>query len=107
MDDELQRIIRMLYHQNDVLGVARFKYLDMEAERKHFEATIISGLGGVSHAARTAAAQAMQPWLDFHKKLARLEAEYEFQKLKYEVLGKEFLAVHLTLKLDHDTIKKG
>jgi len=45
--------------------------------------------------------------LEFHKKLARLEAIFEFQKLKYEILDREWLAQHLALKLDGETIKRG
>ncbi len=109
MDTELKRIIEMLNKQNDILGKARFAYLDMEAERKHFEASLVSKFYefGGSHASKTTNAQASPEWLAFHKKLARLEAEYEFQKLKFSILDKEYLAVHLTLKLDAQTIQRG
>lgn len=109
MDEQLQRIIAMLLRQNETLGKARFDYLDMEAERKHFEGNAIKSAGGmnISHAQATTWAQSTKEWLDFHKKLARLEAIFEFEKLKFEVLSKEFLAIHLSLKLDHETLKKG
>ena len=107
MDTELKKIVDMLYHQNDTLGKARFAYLDKEAERRHFESTLIQATNGKSHAERTVGAQASEEWLEFHKRLARLESEFEFQKLKYGILEKEFLATHLTLKLDASTMSKG
>ncbi len=107
MDTELKRIIEMLHRQNDILGKARFAYLDKEATRRHFESTLIQATNGKSHAERTVGAQASDDWLEFHKKLARLESEFEFQKLKFAVIEREFLAVHLTLKLDATTLSKG
>lgn len=107
MDQDLRNIIQMLHKQNDLLGKARFEYLTQEAERKHFEATLVRDTMGKSHAERLTLAQGSEVWLGFHKKLARLESEFEFQKLKFQVLEKEFLAVHLTLKLDAETIRKG
>ncbi len=107
MDDELKRIISILNKCNDDLGVARFKFLSLEAEKKHFEAVLVSAALGKSHSERVTSAQATAEWLDFHKKLARAESEYEFLKLKFSVLEKEYLAVHLTLKLDAQTIQRG
>lgn len=111
MDPELKRIIDALYKQNDVLGIARNAYLAKEAERKHFEANLINSSDNASllasHAAKTTSAQGSQAWLEFHTRLARLEAEFKFQEFKMEILNKEYLAVHLSLKLDHETLKKG
>lgn len=106
MRHPLESEVDALTHQNDQLGIARNDYLAREAERKHFEATLIAKAEGKSHAERVVNAQATQEWLKFHKELARAEAVYEFQKLKYDVLDKEFQAAYLQLKMDGPLIKK-
>jgi hypothetical protein len=100
--------IDTLSKQNDVLGIARNAYLAKEAERKHFEATLIVAAVGKSHAEKTVNAQATSDWLEFHKDLARLEAVFEFQKFKFkfEILDKEFQAAYLQLKQDAPVIRK-
>lgn len=62
---------------------------------------------GKSHAERLVSAQATESWKNQSLSIARLEAEYEFEKLKYQVMDKEFLAIHLSLKLNEQTIKRG
>lgn len=89
-----------------MLGKARYRYLVMEAERKHFEACLIRDASGKSHAERVNVAQANGSWVIFHKKLARREAVYEFQKLKYEILDKEWLAQYLELKTDEGLVRR-
>lgn len=104
--DPLRALTEKLDLQNDTLGKARFDYLSKEAERKHFESTIILNSLGRSHAERLVQAQGSTEWLEFHQALARLEAIYEFQRLKFEVLGKEWQAEYLTLKVNSEVIKK-
>lgn len=106
MDAELQERLFQLSEQNETLNKARGSYLLKEAERKHFEATLVKSSAGKSHAEKVVAAQADTKWLQFHKELAILEGDYEFQKLKYEILDKAYLAEHLSLKLDVGEIKK-
>lgn len=102
----LAEIIAMLQKQNDTLGAARNAYLAKEAERKHYEATLIAGAQGKSHAERAINAQATLAWLEFAKDLARLEAVFEFQKLKYDVLDKEFQALYLEAKFNAPVIRR-
>jgi hypothetical protein len=97
----------MLQKQNDTLGAARNEYLRKEACRKHHEATLIANAEGKSHAERTINAQATMLWLEFATDLARLESVFEFQKLKFEVLDREFTALYLEAKLNAPLIKKG
>jgi len=92
--------------QNDELSRARGAYLLKEAERKHFEALLTKKADGKSHAERVINAQATKDWLLFHKELAVLEGDFEFQKLRYEILDKAYLAEHLSLKLDGSEIKR-
>lgn len=98
---------QMLQAHAIVLGRARDAYLAKEAERKHFESKLIRYAEGKSNADRMVAAQSTDAWLVFHKELARLESVFEFQKLKYEILDKEWLAQYSTLKLDEKLIKRG
>lgn len=95
-----------LERQAIVLSRARHRFLIKEAERKHFEADLISKAEGRSHSERMINAQATEQWLKFHKDLARKEAIFEFQKLKYEILDKEWLAQYLALKSDESLIKR-
>src|SRR4051812_494324 len=87
----LHALTEALHRQNETLGKDRNAYLSLEAERKHFEANLIrSSVGmGTSHAQATTMAQSTGEWLEFHKKLARAEAVYEFQKLKFTIMEKE------------------
>jgi hypothetical protein len=106
IETPLDPITRALDEQNNVLGKARNDYLAKEAERKNFEAKLVSGAAGKSHAERLINAQATEDWLKFAKELARLEAIYEFQKFRYEIMDKEWLAQYASMKLDERTIKR-
>lgn len=96
----------MLEAQAVMLSRARDLYLAKEAERKHFESKLIASAEGKSHAERVIKAQATNEWLKFHKDLARLLSVFEFQKLKYEICDKEWLAQYLTLKSDDAQVKR-
>ncbi len=102
----LQPLLEALEKQNTTLGVARNNYLMLEAEKKHFEASIVSRLLGKSYAERLNAAQAQPEWVEFQKKLARAEAVYEFEKLKFSIMEKSWQSEYLSLKLDGAVIKK-
>ncbi len=102
----LNQIINALDKQADVLGIARNDYLAKEAERKFFEANLISKAPGKSHAERLNWAQSQEEWLGFHLALARLESVFEFQKLKWTVLSHEYQAQYLALKMDGEMVKR-
>lgn len=106
MDNALRQALENLNQQNEILGKARNEYLLFEAQRKHFEGVLVQGSTGKSMAEKTSYAQSSKEWEAFHSRLARLEAVYEFQKLKYEILDKVFQAEYLSLKLDSSTIKR-
>ena len=103
----LSLVLMALSEQGRTLSVSRFKYLSKEAERKTYEARLIKGAQGSSHAERTTNAQATEEWRKFHVELSRLESEFEFEKMKWEVLSREYLAQLLSLKLDAQQIIKG
>lgn len=106
MDKRLEEITEKLHAQNDLLGKSRNSYLAKEAERKHFEATLIQNAAGKSHAEKTINAQATEEWLAFHKELARKQSVYEFQKLKFEILDKEFWAEYGSAKSEDKIIRR-
>lgn len=102
----LSDITKALYELNSLLAVARNAYLSKEAERKHFEASMMLKTPGSSIAERRMIVEADGAYLEFHKALARLEAVYEYQRFKFSILEKEYQALYLTLKMDDKLIKK-
>ena len=105
-DNPLSELLRDLDKQNDTLGIARSEYLALEASRKHEESALIQGAFGKSHAEKVTNAQASPEWPVMQLKLARAEAVYEFQKLKFSVMEKNWQSAYLCLKLDGALIKK-
>lgn len=102
----LKSLLVKLEAHNEVLAQARHRYLRHEAQRKHKEALWIKEAVGKSHAERVVNAQANPEWLMFYVEQSRLEAVYEFQKMKMEILNKEWLAQYLEQKLDQGLIGK-
>ncbi len=106
LSNPLTPLLEALDKQNDTLGKARAEYLTLEAEKRHREALLIKQAEGKSHAEKVTNAQANIEWQIFQNKIARAEAVYEFQKLKFSILEKEWQSSYLTLKLDGQIIKK-
>ena len=106
MDRQLAERLNALTKQNARLRDARNAFLLKDAERKHFEARMVQSAGGKSHAERTVNAQAHPEWLEFQRELAALQGAYEFEKLKYEILDKAYLAEHATFKIEEGLIKR-
>lgn len=98
--------VTALEFQNDVLKLSRERYLLKEAERKHFEARIVSNSPGKSHAERVINAQAQESWFTFQSELARLESDYEFQRLKFNLLEKSWHNAYQDAKLGEGLIRK-
>jgi hypothetical protein len=105
-ETQLDHARAILEQQARVLSKAKHRFLVKEAERKHFEAKLIQAASGRSHAERLINAQATEDWLRFQKDLARKEAIFDFQKLKYDLLDKEWLAQYQANKLDDSLIKR-
>lgn len=106
MDNQLTIILRNLEKQNDILGLARREYLKQEATRKHYEAKLVSVAQGKSHAERLIYAQSSDAWKVLSETIAKLEADSEFQKLKMDILSKEYQGEYLSLKIDSEVMKK-
>ena len=102
----LSELIAGLEAMNIHLGKDRAAYLALEAEKGHHEAVLIQAAPGKSHAEKVNNAKANPEWAVFQLKLARAEAVYEFQKLKFSIMEKNWMSAYLELKLDGAVIKK-
>lgn len=102
----LRAAIRRLESLNATLAKVRYEFLKLDAEKKHFEATLISNASGKSHAERVINAQASKEWDAFHQALVKAKARYEFEQLKFSVLEKEWQSLYLETKLDGKLITK-
>ena len=102
----LSQLLANLDKQNETLARARLKYLSKEAARKHFEASLITAAGGKSSVEKTTLAQSSEDWLKFQQELARLEAIYEFQRLKFSILERSWQSAYLEAKLNESLIRK-
>lgn len=99
-------IIRKLEKLNETLGIKRNAYLELDAERKHKEAILISSAPGESMAAKTIQGHANPEFLSFNKKLARAEAEYQFLLFQYEIMKLEYQAIYLEAKQNEEMVKR-
>jgi len=106
MQNQLEECVSRLDAQNDLLRIVRKKYLEAEACRKHYEARMISMAVGKSNAEKVINAQATESWRNQALMIASLESDFEFEKLKFSVLEKDFLAIHLSMKLDDQTMRR-
>ncbi len=95
IDHPLRDIMKLLEEQTEAVGIARNGYLTKKAEKRNLEARLKQEAGGDSQAAKVMNADAHPSWLEFEKALARLEAIYEFQSDKLDVLNKEYQAQYL------------
>ena len=102
--EPLIELLRQLEAHNEVLSIARSKYLGKEAERKHKEATLINSSQGKSHAEKVTLAQGTKEWLSFHRELAHLESDYQYELFKHEIMKLEYQARYLNQKQDGDLI---
>lgn len=103
---ELERLIDLLNRQNATLGKVRSAYLRLEAARKHQEAQLIAYAPGKSQAEKTMHAQTTSEWFIIQDEIAKAEALYEFQKLKFSILEKEWQGTYLECKINESVIKK-
>lgn len=106
MDNQLADIVARLNTQNNVLDIIRTKYLEAESCRKHYEAKMVARATGKSHAERLVAAQASDSWRHQALRIAQFESSYEFEKLKLDILSKEYMALYLSFKIDNEVMRK-
>lgn len=101
----LDPITDALAEQNEIVGRARNSFLQLKAEKDTFESKMIKQAEGKSQAEKRMNAEATEEWLEFHKRYARAEAVYEFEKFKLQVIDKEWLAQYQSQK-DNDLVIK-
>lgn len=81
----------------------------LEAEKKHFFATLVIKHSGpnTSHAQAVTRAEASKEWLEFSLQLEEAARKLRFHEMKNRVLEKEYQSQYITLKLDQGLIGKG
>lgn len=106
IDNPLFPFIQALHGQANNVGRSRNDYLAKEAQRDHLKNTLILTAEGKSHAEKVTKALATKEWLDFNITVNKLQSIWEFQKLKFSVIEKEYFAQHQSLSLDAGLIRK-
>ena len=106
MDSSLSHRLNELWKQSDALKSAELAYLSLEANRKPLLAQLTLKSPGKSFAEREAQALASQDWANFMTGHVEAESEFNFQRRKFEILEKAYLAEHATFKLDDRSIRK-
>lgn len=102
--EPLIELLTKLEGHNEVLAIARGKYLAKEAQRKYEEARLVKEAVGKSHAEKVTLAQSSKEWLIFHRELSQLESDYQYELFKHEILKLEYQARYLLQKQDGDLI---
>lgn len=102
----LTQSIQDLYSQSTLLAKARHAFLLKDAEKSHWDARMINANPGKSYAEKSNNAKASEEWLSFHKELAKLESLFEFEKLKFSIMERDWQSQYLAMKLDESLIKK-
>lgn len=103
----LDSITQMIGIQTESVGKAFNAYMAKKAEKRNLEARLKKAAEGTSQSEKSMNADATDEWLAFEKELNRLEAIYEFQRDKLEVMNKEYQAQYLELKDNASAIRKG
>lgn len=106
IDHPLRDIMNALEKQTDAVGKSRADYLAKKSEKRNLEARLKKEADGDSQVAKLMNADAHPAWLEFEKALARLEAIYEFQSDKLDVMNKEFQCQYLELKDNAEFLRK-
>jgi hypothetical protein len=106
VDRSLADRLNELWKQADVLKEAEQIYLRMEAERKPMLAQLTIKALGKSFAERESIALASEDWRAFMAGHVAAESAFNYERRKFEILEKAYLAEHATFKLDDRSIRK-
>lgn len=106
MDRTLADRLNELWKQSDALKEAEHLFLRLEAERKPMLGKLTINAAGKSFAEREAQALASQDWADFMRGHVQAEVDFNFEKRKFEILEKAYLAEHATFKIEDRSIRK-
>lgn len=102
----LHSLLGSLSTQNETLAKARLSYMLKKASEDTFEASLIVRAEGKSMAEKTVNAHSQPEWECFSQDLARLESNYDFERLKFSVLEKAWQSEYLEAKLNESVIRK-
>lgn len=105
-ETQIDRIRRLLEEQGTIYLRAKYRYGQKEAERKHFESSAIKAAEGKSFSEKQMNAQASKEWLEFHKELNSLSDKADFEKFKYDLLDKDWLAAYQDNKMNDGLVKR-
>ncbi len=106
MDSILKERLNNLSTQNKTLEAAEAQYLLKEAGLKPMEAEeFLTVIGSIAE--RQAKAHTTEMYVEYVKELATLKARYNFERRKFEILDKAYLAEYLTLKRESTLIDRG
>lgn len=107
MDSQLANRLNELWKQSDRLKEVERVALELEANKKALLAQLTIKAPGKSFAEREAQALASDDWRIFNAALVNAQVDYNFERRKYEILDKAFLAEYGTYKQEDRAIKRG
>ena len=106
MDSILEKRLRNLSTQNDILRQAEGDYLLNDAGKKSMEADIFLLMTGTV-AEKEAKVHASEEYVMYMKALAESQTKFNFERRRYEILNNAFIAELNTYKIESPLIKKG
>lgn len=107
MDYRLAERLKAWHEQIDRLKAIHEKYLLLEASQKAMEGKAFLSSEGQNVKEKEARAHINKDLIDFKKGLALAEAEYLHQRRLLDLRHNEYLAEHVTFKIENDGIKRG
>jgi hypothetical protein len=106
MDTLLGSRLNALNEQNDKLQKAEAQYLELEAHRKVLFSQLYLAAEGKNVAEKEANVYVSDDWKRFIGGLIAAETRFNFERRRFEILDKAFLAEYSTLKREADLIPK-
>jgi hypothetical protein len=106
MDRLLAGRLNELTRQNARLREAESLFLRLDAEKKMMLASLTSQAEGKSHAEREGRAMLTKSWEDFARGHAVAESNYQYEKRKFLILDKAYLAEHASFTREAGVIKR-
>jgi flagellar biosynthesis/type III secretory pathway chaperone len=106
MDRSLADRLNELWKQSDRLKEVEGRYLELEANKKSLLAQLTITAQGKSFAEREAQALASADYKNFLAALVEAETAFNFERRKWEILDKAYLAEYSTFKIEDRSIRK-
>jgi len=106
MDSELAKRLNALNEQNDALREAEGEFLALKGEKDSLLAMLTTKAEGKSHSERETIALASDDWRKFNKALSLIETDYQYQRRRFAILEKAYLAEHASFTAEAKLIKR-